>query len=88
MESSNFTSPVANLYTYQSSGHRRGRSYCQYGLRPKEENFHRPVPFGRTQEAWFLRPNLVATGYEAMQPAPNVFSKEGFDRTLPDVKAL
>ena len=51
----------SNLYTMQRNYQRRGRSYCAYGSQDKTENatFMRPIPFDSTQEAWFLRPNLL-----------------------------
>ena len=39
-----------------------------------------PVPFYTTQEAWFLRPNLVEKDHDAINPAMNIFMKEGFEK--------
>ena len=57
-------------------------------MRKKEENYHRPIPFGRTVDAWFLRPNLIATGHRALSPAPTAFDKEMYEKALPDPKSL
>jgi hypothetical protein len=42
-----------------------------------------PVPYYTTQEAWFLRPNLVEKDHNAMYPAMNSFLKGGFEKELP-----
>ena len=48
----------------------------------------RPIPFGTTQEAWFLRPNLEDRKYGHFLPAPTGFAKEEHVFCLPGVKPL
>ena len=69
---------------------RRSRSYCAYDLQDKsqEVNHMRPVPFGNTQEAWFLRPNLPDRLHGPFMPAPTSFAKETYVQKLPDTKPL
>ena len=59
-----------DLYSMQRGQHRRGRSYSSYGMQDKFTSFMRPVPYEKTKEGWFLRPNLDAKGYEAEMQAP------------------
>ncbi len=48
----------------------------------------RPIPFGATQEAWFLRPNLEDRVEGPEVSAPNKFAKEFYRFKLPCVKDL
>ena len=48
----------------------------------------RPVPFGNTQEAWFLRPNLPNRIHGSFMPAPTDFGKESYVQKLPETKPL
>ena len=67
---------------------RRSRSYCAYDLQDKstEKTFMRPIPCGQTQEAWFLRPNLIDRRDGPFAQAPTAFAKESYNRKLPDCK--
>ena len=67
---------------------RRSRSYCAYDLQDKsmEKTYMRPVPFGQTQEAWFLRPNLIDRKDGPFNQAPTNFAKESYVKRLPDVR--
>ena len=69
---------------------RRSRSYCTYDLQLKdqEQTYMRPVPFGNTQEAWFLRPNLPNRLHGSFMPAPTDFGKESYVQKLPETKPL
>ena len=68
---------------------RRSRSYCAYDLQDKstEKTFMRPIPFGQTQEAWFLRPNLIDRRDGPFAQAPTAFAKESYVKKLPGCKA-
>ena len=72
------TQEASNLYTRQRNYQSRSRSYCQYGPQDKSENatFMRPIPYAATQEAWFLRPNLVDKQTGHLVTAINHFAKQ------------
>ena len=74
----------------QKAYHKRSRSYCTYGPQDKTQNasFMRPIPFGSTQEAWFLRPNLPDRYDGPFVAAPNAFAKQNHVKTLPGTKDL
>ena len=79
-----------NLYTMQRNYQRRGRSYCSYGPQDKSEvaTFMRPIPFDSTQEAWFLRPNLLDRQGGHVVPAINHFAKQDHAYVIPDQKVI
>ena len=51
-----------------------------------EKTFMRPIPFGQTKEAWFLRPNLIDRRDGPFQQATTAFAKESYVKKLPDLK--